>query len=320
MKKYFVRWLEEYLFFPTPLQSLIGILLLPFTVIYCVITAYNRISKKPIEFGIPVISIGNLVLGGTGKTPVIIALAKKYQNSAVVLRGYGRKTQGLLVVSDGKKILEDVNSAGDEAILLASALPHTVIIVCEDRKYGVLKAKEMGCNLVFLDDGYRHHDIKKLDILLRPKKEPTNIFCLPSGGYRDTKMMYSFADIVLKEEEDFHRIVTFSKEGKEVLELPQNTVLLTAISKAERLFEYLPKNTPSVIFEDHYFFTKQDIERLYVKYPNCNIITTQKDYVKLQTLHLKNIYLMNLEVNIKEDALEKIDSYIQNYFLEKKEN
>lgn len=313
MKKYFVRWLEEYLFFPTPFQTLIGILLLPFTVIYCVITAYGRISKKPIEFGLPVISVGNLLVGGTGKTPITIFLAKKYDKSAVVLRGYKRKSKGFLVVSDGKKILEDVDNAGDEAILFAKMLPQSTVIVCEDRKQAVLKAGQMGCEIVFLDDGYRHHDIKKFDILVRPQKEPTNIFCLPTGGYRDTKMMYSFADLVLKEESDFHRKVTFSKDGQIIEKLPSNVVLLTAISKAERLLEFLPQNIPSVIYEDHYFFTQEDIDSLLKKYLNYKIVTTHKDYVKLEKFDLKDIYLMELDIEIDENALSKIDKYIQSY-------
>jgi len=315
LKKYLIRWIEEYLFFPTPFQTLIGILLLPLTVIYCIVTAYNRISKKPIEFGIPVISIGNILIGGTGKTPITIFLAKKYKNSAVVLRGYKRETKGLLVVSDGKKILENIKTAGDEAILLASTLSNTIVIVSEDRKYGVLKAKELGAKVVFLDDGYRHHDIKKFDILMRPQKEPTNIFCLPTGGYRDTKMMYSFANLVLKEEDNFHRKVTFSKAGKVIDNLPKNIVLLSAISKANRLFEFLPKDIPSVIYEDHHLFTSEDIEKLYKKYPNCSIITTAKDFVKLEQFDLKDIYLMDLEIETSSGAQEKIDKYITQYSL-----
>ena len=317
MKQYFVRWVEEYLFFPTPFQTLIGILLLPFTVIYCIVTAYNRVSKKPIEFGIPVISIGNLLVGGTGKTPITIYLARKYKKSAIILRGYKRDSKGLLVVNDGKKILENVQSAGDEAIVLAKALPNNIIIVSEDRKYGVLKAKELGCEVVFLDDGYRHHDIKKFDILIRPKKEPTNIFCLPTGGYRDTKMMYSFADLVLKEESDFYRKVSFIKNGIQIETLPKNIVLLSAISKADRLFEYLPENIKSVIYEDHHSFTKKDIEDFYQKYPNASIITTIKDFVKLEQFHLKDIYVMDLDIEIIPEALTKIEKYIKQYSVDK---
>lgn len=311
IKSFFIKWIEQYLFFPTPFQRLIGILFLPFTVLYCLVTTYQRISKKEIDLGIPVISIGNLLLGGTGKTPVIISLAKQRKNVAVVLRGYGRNSKGLYVISQNGKILEDIDTSGDEAMLLAKSLPNATIIVSENRTDGVLKARELECEVVFLDDGYRHHEIKKFDILIRPKEEPTNIFCLPAGGYRDTKMMYSFANLVLKEGKDFTRVVTFKKNGNRVEEIPTNAILVTAISKAYRLLEYLPKNIQTVIFEDHHTFTKEDIDKITKKYSNNPIVTTAKDMVKLEQFDLKNIYLLELEIQINNKAIKLVDNYIK---------
>jgi len=273
--------------------------------------AYKRFSKKTIPLGVPVISVGNLLVGGTGKTPVIIALAKNKEDVAVVLRGYGRESKGLFVVSLRGKIKEDIHTTGDEAMLLAYSLPNATVIVSENRTDGVLKARELGCKVVFLDDGYRHHEIEKFDILLRPAQEPTNIFCLPSGGYRDTKMMYAFADLVLKENSDFTRIVTFRKDGEQIENLPENIVLVTAISKAYRLLEYLPKNIPTVIFEDHHSFTQEDINRITTKYQNSAIITTDKDMVKLEKFALENLYLMDLEVQIDSKAIQSIEKYIK---------
>lgn len=312
-KSFLIKWIEQYLFFPTPFQRLVGILLFPFTILYCVITAYKRLSKKTINLGVPVISVGNLLVGGTGKTPVIISLAKERENVAVVLRGYGRVSKGLYVISNNGKILENIQTSGDEAMLLAQSLPNATVIVSENRTDGVLKARELGCKVVFLDDGYRHHEIKKFDILIRPKEEPTNIFCLPSGGYRDTKMMYAFADIVLRENQDFKRVVTFKKDGKIVEILPENIILVTAISKAYRLLEYLPKNISTVIFEDHHNFTQEDINMITTKYPDSAIITTAKDMVKLEQFNLENFYLMDLEVHIENKAVETIEKYIQIY-------
>ena len=313
MKSFFIQWLEEYLFFPTPFQRLVGILFLPFTVLYCIITTFSRLSKKPFNFGIPVISIGNLLVGGTGKTPTIIALAKDKSDVAVVLRGYGRDSKGLYVISDGSKILEDVKISGDEAMLLANSLPNAIIIVSENRVDGVLKARELGAKVVFLDDGYRHHEIVKYDILLRPKDEPTNIFCLPAGGYRDSKMMYAFADIVLKENIDFKREITFKKENKIIDELPSDVVLVTAISKANRLLEYLPNGIDTVIYPDHYSFTQNDIDEITQKYPNRPIITTAKDMVKLEMFAIKELYLMDLDVIVTEENIQKVDEYIAKF-------
>lgn len=258
---------------------------------------------KPFDFGIPIISIGNLVVGGTGKTPITIALAKKEQNPAVILRGYGRNSHGLHIVSNKGDIQCDVETSGDEAMLLAQKLPHATVIISEDRIVGVLKAKELGCQIIFLDDGFRHHNIKKFDILIRPKQEPTNLFCLPSGGYRETKMMYSFVPVVLQDGKDFERIITFKQDGHIVKNLPEKSILVTAISKADRLLEYLPKDIPCKIFIDHYKYTIEDIDSILTTYKDYTIITTAKDMVKLQKLQISNIILMDLEIEIKKNII-----------------
>ena len=306
MNQFLTKWVEQYLFFPTPFQKLISILMFPFTILYCIITAYKRLSTKAFDFGIPVISIGNLIVGGSGKTPVAIALAKDKKDVAIVLRGYGRDSKGLFVVSKNGEILEDVSISGDEAMVLALSLPDATVIVSENRINGILKAKELGCKIVLLDDGYSKHEISKFDILIRPKEEPTNIFCLPSGGYRDTKMMYAFADLVLKDGVDFQRVVTFKKNDTTVENLPEKLLLLTAISKPNRLLEYLPKDIKIESFQDHYNFKQEDIDNIKTKYPNYSIVTTLKDMVKLEKFDLNNIYLMDLEVKIDKEALGKI--------------
>jgi tetraacyldisaccharide 4'-kinase len=310
---FLVNWIEQYLFFPNILQKLLGICLLPLTLLYCIITTFKRVSAKPQYFGIPVISVGNLLVGGTGKTPVTIALTKEKKDVAIVLRGYGRESKGLFVVSENGKILEDVKTSGDEAMLLATSLPNATVIVSENRIEAILKAKELGSQVVFLDDGYGKHEILKFDLLLRPKDEPTNIFCLPSGGYRDSKMMYSFADCVLKEDVDFKRVVTLKNhENMSIENLPENTILVTAISKPYRLLEYLPQNIEMISFPDHHTFTQKEIEDILVKYPNNMIITTAKDMVKLQEFNIsEKLLLMDLEVSVKEEIKEKVSNYIE---------
>jgi len=306
-----VTWIEQYLFFPNFFQKLISILFLPLTLIYCIITTFKRVLKKPIYYGIPVISVGNLLVGGTGKTPVTIALAKKYDEVAIVLRGYGRASKGLFVVSQNGTILEDVNTSGDEAMLLANSLPNATVIVSEDRTKAIIKAKELGCKIVFLDDGYGKHEIYKYDLLLRPKNEPTNIFCLPSGGYRDSKMMYAFADAVLKEDNDFKRIVTFEQNDKDIEKLPDNLILVTAISKPYRLLEYLPKSVKMITYPDHYNFTQKDIDYIVNKYPDFFIVTTAKDMVKLQKFDIEEkLILMNLQVKVLDKFVQQIELYI----------
>ena len=269
--------------------------------------------SKQIEFGIPIISVGNIIVGGSGKTPITIKLASKYENCCVILRGYGRASKGLFVVSLNGKILEDVNTSGDEAMLLANSLPKTTIIVSENRIKAILKAKELGCKIIFLDDGFSKYKISKFNILLRPKNEPTNIFCLPSGGYREPKGFYAQADIELLEGIDFKRVITIKKDGN-ICELPSKTILITAISKPKRLLEYLPKDIKMISFPDHYTFTKEDILKIQEENKDFSFVTTGKDFVKLKEFNIKNLYLMDLDIEISQNVdFSSMEEYIKGF-------
>jgi tetraacyldisaccharide 4'-kinase len=273
----------------------------------------KRAMAKPIDFGIPIISVGNIIVGGSGKTPVTIKLASKYENVCIILRGYGRASKGLQIVSINGKIQVDVKTSGDEAMLLANSLPKATIIVSEDRIKAILKAKELGCKIIFLDDGFSKYQISKFNILLRPKDEPTNIFCLPSGGYREPKGFYAQADIELLEGVDFKRVINIKKDGK-LSELPAKTILITAISKPKRLLEYLPKDIKMISFPDHYTFTKEDISKIQKDHKDFSFLTTGKDFVKLKEFNIKNLYLMDLEIEISENVdFSLMEEYINSF-------
>ena len=270
----------------------------------------KRAMAKEIQFGIPIISVGNIIVGGSGKTPITIKLASNYDNACVILRGYGRASKGLFVISQNGKILEDVKVSGDEAMLLANSLAKATIIVSENRVKAIQKAKELGCKIVFLDDGFSKYQISKFNILLRPKDEPTNIFCLPSGGYREPKGFYAQADIELLENSDFRRVITIKKDGIES-SVPIKTILITAISKPKRLLEYLPKDIEMISFPDHYDFTQEDISKIQENYKDYSFVTTGKDFVKLKKFNLHNIYLMDLDIKISD----KVDFLLMNEYI-----
>ena len=314
MKQKGFLWIEDYLFIPNTFQKIISFLLLPFTAIYLFIILIKRLSSKEIDYNIPIISIGNIIVGGSGKTPLVIHIATKFKNICVILRGYKRQSKGLVVISNKGKILENVQVSGDEALLLASSLSSATIIVSENRHEAIKKAKELGCKIIFLDDGFSQYNIKKFNILLRPKEEPQNIFCLPSGGYREPKIAYSFADLQLQEGKDFKRVVSYSLNGEYIDILPSKLLLITAISKPKRLLSFLPKSIVIESFEDHHIFTKEEINNLKDKYPNYATITTSKDMVKLKDFGFHTLYLMNLELVINSNVnIKLIDEYINNY-------
>lgn len=196
-------------------------------------------------------------------------------------------------------------------MLLATSLKNATVIVSEDRVLGIKKAKELGCKVIFLDDGFSKYNIKKFDILLKPKDEPTNNFCIPSGAYREPKSFYKKANLVLKEGIDFKREVEIKKDGTKS-KLPEKTILLTAISKPKRLLEFLPKNIETIFFEDHHTFTKDDIDTILKKYKDFGIVTTQKDFVKLEQFDLNNLYIMDLKIKISEKLdLKELNTYLK---------
>jgi len=314
MKQKINLWLEDYMFFPNSFQKIVSFLLLPLMFIYLAIIFIKRKISKKIDFGIPIISIGNLIIGGSGKTPITIKLALKYDDIFVILRGYGRASKGLQIVSLNGKILVDVKTSGDEAMLLAQSLENASVIVSEDRIKAILKAKSLGAKIIFLDDGFSKNKISKFDILLKPKQEPTNNFCIPSGGYREPKSFYKYANLLLQEDKDFKRVVLIKKDDK-IANLPQNYIVLTAISKPKRLLEFLPKNIKMLAYPDHYSFTKNDIDNILKKYKDFAIITTQKDFVKLKEFNLTNIYIMDLSIEFSNKIVfDKIEDYIKKYY------
>ena len=191
--------IERNLYDPSPAWLALGVILAPLSLLYTLIVCLKRLFAKPQKFKIPIISVGNLTLGGSGKTPLVRALFKEFNGglkTCIILRGYGRKSRGLLEVALGGRILCDVRQSGDEAMEYALFLRGANVIVSEDRAAGILRAQTLGFELVILDDGFSKFNISKFDILLRPQSAPKLPFCLPFAAYRYPPFFYKFADFI----------------------------------------------------------------------------------------------------------------------------
>ena len=169
MNQIFFLWIEEYLFYPRLFQKILSFILSTFSILYLLIILLKRLFSIKKDFKVPIISVGNLIIGGSGKTPMIISLVKDKKDVAVILRGYGRVSKGLYTISKDGNILHDVSISGDEAMLLAKSLPNATIIVCENRVKGIKEAIRLKKKIIFLDDAFSKYSIKKLDVLLIPK-------------------------------------------------------------------------------------------------------------------------------------------------------
>ena len=135
----------------------------------------------------PTVSVGNITFGGTGKTPMVEFLARRFHSQgrrpAILSRGYRRKSRGLVVVSRGEGPLVSPEEGGDEPVALARKLPGVLIVVAERRVEAAREAHALGADLFLLDDGYQHLAVRRdVNLLLLDAEDPFGGGRLPPGG------------------------------------------------------------------------------------------------------------------------------------------
>jgi len=310
--------------------------LFPISIIYGFITLlrnklYDWGIFKSTKFDVPVICIGNLVIGGTGKTPTteyLVRLLSEYK-IAILSRGYGRKTKGFLLADE----YSTAQSIGDEPLQYFQKFAHITVAVCEDRVHGIHQLKNTH-DVILLDDAYQHRAVKagfnlllfEFDKLLKWQ------FLLPTGNLREAFSGYNRANAVLvtksplpvnivdqihirkKIDLTLEQRISFSsiKYGqlmglmdREVGPEIEGAVvfLLTGIANPKPLLAHLQQFATALIqFEhpDHHHFTVADIRTLiaaFNEHPAKEkiIITTEKDSKRLLDDNLKDL-LLNLPI------------------------
>jgi len=294
---------EQLLFHPKWYDALTILLLLPLSLLYGTWMYIRRKSAKRKVFGVPIVSVGNLIVGGSGKTPFTIAIASRYKRVAIVSRGYGRLSKGLVEVSRNGKVLASVEESGDEPMLMAQSLPHASVIVSEDRQEAIDLAITQGAELILLDDGFNRVEIEKFEVVLEPERI-ANPFPFPAGPYREFAFCKRAADVVAKEGRAFHRKVSFEA-------LSDRMLLVTAISDPQRLDPFLPEGVVQKVYlPDHDYFDEEEIARLMRECEAQSLLVTEKDAVKMTDFKLP-LSKMKLELEIDKEIMEKIDHYIQ---------
>lgn len=302
MKQFF----ETMFFRPKWYHFPLIVLLSPLSLIYGIFMLLRRMFTAKNTFSIPILSVGNLIVGGSGKTPFVIALASRYKDVTIISRGYGRESQGLIQVSAKGKILTTVWQSGDEPMLMAKSLPNASVIVSEDREIAIELAMREGAKLIILDDGFNRVNINKFEILLEPQ-EIKNYLPFPAGAFREFYWTRNYADILAKEEQDFKRKVIFEN-------LSDKMLLVTAISNPQRLDKYLPEGVVSTLYlDDHAYFDENELAIEMQKHDAKTFLVTQKDAVKMEDFKLP-LSLMKLELEIEDEILSLTDTYINTYF------
>tara|TARA_B100001057_G_scaffold219615_1_gene220019 strand:+ start:795 stop:1736 length:942 start_codon:yes stop_codon:yes gene_type:complete len=292
--------------------SFISLVLIPLSVIFFFVTYFKKKISKPISFNIPIICVGNIYLGGTGKTPTSILLARE-------LSKLGKKT-GIL-----RKYYK---SHKDEHGLIKNSFKN--LILNKDRIIGLQKAEKLNFDIVILDDGLQDYRIKKdLKIVCFNSSQLIgNGLMLPSGPLREGLVSLKDANIIIinGEKNKFfeNKILNINKKLKifysnyKAINLNQfkNKKLLAvaAIGNPENFFQTLEKNNLKIrkklIFPDHYNFSKKEIQKIKIEADknNYQIIMTEKDYFKVKDYKIKGINYLKvlLKITNKEKLIQII--------------
>lgn len=266
----------------------------------------------------PVISVGNLAVGGRGKTPAVAAIAARLlaagERPAILSRGYARRRPepGVVVVRDPSGIRADLDRAGDEALMLARALDGAAVLVCEDRYLaGRLAEHHFGCTVHLLDDGFQHLRLHRdIDLVMIAREDLEDPRTLPSGRLREPLEAMRDADaIVALEDADVNGLATgkpvwrarrqllparwVEEEGAREAVTPAAgaVVALAGIASPQRFFADLRAAgwpiARTIAFRDHHRYSQRDLERIAREARAAGaalVVTTEKDAVRLLPL------------------------------------
>ncbi len=308
------------------------IFLLPFSLLYRLIVIirnylFDKNILKSVSFNLPIIAVGNLSLGGTGKSPMVeylLTLLKDKYNIAVLSRGYKRKTKGYVLAGAATTALE----LGDEPMQFHQKFPGVAVAVGEERILAVpqILQDRPETNVIILDDAFQHRSVKPgFNILLTDYNNLfTRDFFLPAGNLRDQQSSYKRADVIivtkcpanLPEEEKneirkeinllpnqkiFFTAIKYGSpyhiitKEKKTITAKDEVLLVCGIADPKPLKKYLLQHSKSFYeqsFPDHHIFTNNNIKEIRKKYDNIKavqkiIITTEKDAVRLIKLKEK---------------------------------
>ncbi len=336
-------------------MKLFRFLLFPFSIIYGLITSlrnflFDKGFLKSYQFDIPIICVGNLNVGGTGKTPqieyLIRFLSDKYR-LATLSRGYKRETKGFVLANDSS----DAKILGDEPFQFFSKFKDILVAVDENRKNGIenLLSLKNKPEIILLDDAYQHRKVKAgFYILLTTYND---LFCddyiLPVGNLRESRKNSDRANLIVvtkcpknlnldnqnsiksklklnNNQQLFFSFIDYdndlfsekdSIEIKSILKLDK--ILIAGIANPKPFFEFLKQENDLILeFNDHHNFSENDIQKIKELSSNRIIVTTEKDYVRLKNNSIENLYYLPIKSSFinNSNVFEKtILSYISKH-------
>jgi len=332
-------------------MKILRYLLFPIVPIYYVVTLlrnklYDLGIKKEVSYPFPIICVGNLSVGGTGKTPMVeylVNLLKEENHLATLSRGYKRKTKGFVLADEGAT----AESMGDEPFQFYHKFKDQLLVAVDaDRQNGIkrLMALVVPPNVVVLDDAFQHRKVKAgLNIMLTTFDKPYfKDMVLPTGDLREPKSGAKRANIIvvtkcpeqldvsIKErylkqinrqanQHVFFSSITYADTvraaNNKILKLDElyNFTLVTGIANASPLVKFLKEKNLSfehLNFKDHHDFSQNDIEKLKEKEL---LITTEKDFMRLKQYEVLQDKLFYLPIKATLDDAPRFNRLINQF-------
>ena len=292
-------------------KNFFTVLLIPLSLITWIYIILKKAFIQKVKFYIPVICVGNIFIGGTGKTPLSIHIARKLsengKNPAIVRKYYkSHKDEHKMIISYYNKLILNLN-----------------------RSKGIYEALEKGYDAVILDDGFQDYKIKKnLSIICFNSNQLIgNGYLFPSGPLRESLGSLRNANIVIingdRSLEFEQKILKIQKDLKiyysnykplNIQEFKNKKLLvISGIGNPENFFKILKDNQMNIqkkmVYPDHYEFTKNEMLKIieYAKKNDFQIVMTEKDYYKIKDFSLENIKYLKVKLEI-----EKEEEFIKN--------
>ena len=292
-------------------KNFFTVLLIPLSLITWIYIILKKTFIQKVKFNIPVICVGNIFIGGTGKTPLSIHIARKLsengKNPAIVRKYYkSHKDEHKMITSYYNKLILNLN-----------------------RSKGIYEALEKGYDAVILDDGFQDYKIKKnLSIICFNSNQLIgNGYLFPSGPLRESLGSLRNANILIINGDrslDFEqKILKIQKDLKiyysnykplNIQEFKNKKLLvISGIGNPENFFKILKDNQMNIqkkmVYPDHYEFTKNEMLKIieYAKKNDFQIVMTEKDYYKIKDFSLENIKYLKVKLEI-----EKEEEFIKN--------
>ena len=339
-------------------MKVLRFLLFPLAVLYHIITATRNLFFdlgvfKQTSFKTPIIVVGNLSVGGTGKTPQIeylIRLLKDNFKIAVLSRGYKRKTKGFVLLNE-KHTAEDV---GDEPLQYFKKFKNINVAVDANRVSGVLNLnKDKKPDVILLDDAFQHRKIKGSFYILLTKYKDLFVddYLLPTGNLRESTSGAKRANAIIvtkcpeslsqsEQNKIKHKLSKFNKKifftaisyadnvlGSTEINTTElinyKVLLITGIANPKPLLDFLKSlkvNYQHLEYADHHHFSESEIKNIESKFdemPSSKIIlTTEKDFVRLEN-RLKKISYLPIKTSFLNNTSKEFNNLIETHLTEK---